>query len=310
MKKIYILLISVSFLAIGCDDPVNIPLKSVDPILNVDAWLTNTADTQKVTLTYSRPYFDNNLPSPVLGATVTVGETETGKVYSFTDEDGNGIYEWTPPSGGSFGKIGNSFGLQIELADGKIFQSLSKMDSVPGIDSITFEYNKKAVGFKEDWYYGEFWSRDLPGLGNTYWIKAFKNGKFMNKPEEINISYDAGGSAGSEIDGLVFIQPIRIAVNDFGEGSNDPSPYTFGDELRVEIHAVSQDAWFFLSRVIDETSRQPGFAQLFANPLANSPTNIVPQNDSDQVIGFFSVASVSSYQTIMSKENVVDRVPD
>ena len=310
MKKTYLYLLIAIVGLWACEDRVDIPLDDADPILTVDGWLTNTADTQTITLTYSRPYFDNGAPTPALAATVYVGELETNQIFEFTDSNNDGVYEWIPEAGETFGTIGNTYGLQIELADGSIFQSYSVMDSVPPIDSITFEYNKKEIGFSEDWYYAEFWARDLPGVGNTYWIKAFKNGKYFNKPEEINIAYDAGGSAGAEVDSLIFIFPVRAAINDFGEGTNDPSPYHFDDTLRVELHAISQDAWFFLYRVQDETSRQPGFAQLFANPLANSPTNIVPASKDQQVVGFFSVAAVSSMEVVMSEDNVIDRVPE
>lgn len=310
MKNLFLLALVTILALSACEDAVNIPLGETDPILNVDAWLTHTSDTQRITLSYTRPYFDNSAPAVALGATVIVAEVETQKPYLFEDTNNDGTYVWIPALGEKFGVIGNSYGLQVELKNGSVFQSFSAMDSVPNIDSITFEYNKKNPGFKEDWYYAEFWSRDLPETGDTYWIKTTKNGKLFDKPDQINIAYDAGGSAGAEVDNLIFIQPIRIAINDFGDDAQAASPYTFGDTLKVEIHSISEEAWFFLYRVIDETSPQPSFAQLFANPLANSPTNIVPSKSDDQVVGFFSVAAVSSLEVIMSEENTVDRVPE
>ena len=54
---------------------------------------------------------------------------------------------------------------------------------------------------------------DLPGLGNTYWIKATKNGTLLNKPRELNLAYDAAFAKGSNFDGYTFIQPIRNGIN-------------------------------------------------------------------------------------------------
>ncbi len=311
MKKILYLLIAVLIFN-ACDDAVDIPLADSDPYLNVDAWLTHTQDTQRIVLNYTRPYFNNQKPTPVLNATVVVSELQDDIVLNpmvFTDVDANGVYEWVPPVGTSFGAIGSTYVLAIEVL-GNTYTSFSTMPDVPVIDSITFEYNKKDAFIKDDWYYGEFWSRDLGGPGNTYWIKAFKNGDFLGTPEDISIAYDAGFSAGGEVDSLIFIQPIRTSINPFENDGEFVSPYTFGDTCRVELYAISNEAWFFLLRVADETVRNPGFAQLFANPLSNSPTNIYPTDETVPVVGFFSVASVSSLEVVMSDSTIVDLVPD
>lgn len=308
MKNLlYILLIaSITY---ACEDTVEIDLKEQDPFMNVDAWLTHTSDTQQVHLTFTRPYFDNGAPQPALNATVAVVELETEAIYSFTDTDNDGYYTRVPAANDSFGTIGNTYALLIEH-QGVTYESIARLHPVPPIDSITFEYNEKDAFFEEDWYYADFWARDIAGPGNTYWIKAYKNGEFLDKPEEINVAYDASFSPGGEVDGLVFIQPIRTAINRFeNDDAPAPSPYQEGDTLKVELHSISQEAWFFLSRVRDETVRNPGFAQLFANPLANSPTNLVASGD-NQVTGFFSVAAVSSLEVEMNDDNIVDRIPE
>ncbi len=311
MKKLFTL-IAIGFLIYSCDDVVDIPLEDADPILTVDAWLTNMSDTQRIVLTYSRPYFDNNRPKPFLGADVSIGVFDNTRIVdtlSFTDANSDGVYEWISPVGETFGEIGQSYLLNID-AQGNTYNAISTMFDVPPVDSITFEYNVKDAFITEDWYYGEFWARDLPGLGNTYWIKAYKNDTLLSAPEQMNLAYDAGFSQGGEIDSLVFIQPIRTDINPFENDAGQPSPYKIGDRLKVEIYSVTNEAWFFLTRVADETVRNPGFAQLFANPLANVPTNIVSSNEQIEVVGFFNVSAVSSLAVTMSEDNIVDRIPD
>ncbi|MFY0605662.1 MAG: DUF4249 domain-containing protein [Cyclobacteriaceae bacterium] len=311
MKKLLIPF-AIAISIYSCDDVVDIPLKDAEPIMTVDAWLNHTSDTQRIVLTYTRPYFDNTAPTPVLNAEVAIGVLDNNSLVDtlyFTDENADGVYEWIPPSGEKFGEIGQSYALQIE-ALGNTYNAFSTMNDVPPVDSITFEYNEKDAFITEDWYYGEFWSRDLDGLGDTYWIKAYKNDTLLSEPEQMNLAFDASFSFGYENDSLPFIQPIRTAVNPFDDAPDQPSPYEIGDRLKVEIYAITNEAWFFLTRVRDETVRNPGFAQLFANPLSNVPTNIISDDEEVEVVGFFSVASVSSLEVTMSEDNIVDRIPD
>lgn len=312
MKNLVIYCVVALFAFTSCEKEVELDLDTVEPFLVVDAWLTNQTGAQEIILTYTRPYFDNSAPKPALGAKVRVLEVETEKVYSFIDENENGIYKWNPPApDASFGQIGLSYVLQIEYS-GVNYGSFSKMNSAPTIDSITFEFTKKDSFIKQDYYIGEFWARDWPGVGDAYWIKAWKNDEFLNKADEINIAYDAGFSAGGEVDSLIFIQPIRAGISSFEEDKNGEfiPPFLPGDSAYVELHAITQEAWFFLARVMDETFRPGGFAELFANPLANVVTNIVPAEENVKVAGFFNVASVSSLAVEVNKETIRDKLPD
>ena len=42
-----------------------------------------------------------------------------------------------------------------------------------------------------------------------------------------------------------------------------------------------------------QTDRPGGFAELFATPLSNVVTNIIPSNENEEVVGFFNVSAVS-----------------
>ena len=171
------------------------------------------------------------------------------------------------------------------------------MKRVPPIDSIVWRF-EEGNDFFPDSYFGSFYARDPSGLGDTYWIKPFKNGNYLNKPSEISIAYDAGFSAGSAIDGIIFIQPIRDSVNPFDQDDNDNflSPYAPGDSLRVELHSISNAAHDYLTELQIQIDRPGGFGELFATPLSNVPSNIedVTQGEKKEILGFFNVASVSA----------------
>jgi hypothetical protein len=152
--------------------------------------------------------------------------------------------------------------------------------------------------FFPDAYFAEFWSRDFIGSGDTYWIKSFKNGIYLNEPAEINIAYDAGFSEGGNVDGLIFIPPIRDAINPFEQDEDDEfiSPFEDGDSVYVEIHSITNETFRFLNDVRIQTDRPGGFAELFAVPLSNVPTNIQYLGGDPQIVvaGFFNVAAVRS----------------
>jgi hypothetical protein len=172
------------------------------------------------------------------------------------------------------------------------------MNRVPEVDSISFRFEEGNEFFPDAYFAGVF-ARDFQGPGDTYWIKAWKNGEYLNLPGEINIAYDAGGSPGATVDGIPFIQPIRDGINPFDQDENDDflPPFEPGDSVYVEIHSLNYDSYIFLNEVAIQTNRPGGFAELFAQPLANVSTNIQVSNEmpnATKAIGFFTVSAVSS----------------
>jgi len=294
MKKTDILSLFLGALVLGgCEETIHPTLQSANPVLVVDAFITNKLQTQIVSLTYSQPYFQEQLPPGVSGATVSIKDNE-GNTYVFSESPTTaGSYEWTP-SGTGFGNVGNVYTLSIAV-NGQNLTAQAKMGRVPKVDSITFKQNGGS-GREKNFYRGQFWATDPVGPGDTYWIKAYKNGVFLDKPSEVNLAYDAGLSEGSDFDGVQFIQPIRNGINpDTTDVNNNPvSPYSPGDSVYVEINSLMLASFDFLTQVVTQTNRPGGFSELFATPLANVSTNIVNENSNGiVVVGFFNVASVS-----------------
>ncbi len=299
----FILLLFVGVLNLSCEDQINPTLEEAPPLMVVDAWINNKNETQIIKLSRSQSYFDNSVANPIIGATVTIEDSE-GLVYSFIEQE-EGSYQWDPIAGIPFGQVGLGYNLNIQTSDAT-YTSISAMNRVPLVDSITFRFEKKNF-ILPDSYWAEFWSRDLPGIGDTYWIKSYKNGQFLNNPDEINIAFDAGFSEGGNIDGLLFIPPIRDLINPFDQDEDDDflSPFSDGDEVVVEIFSINRDAFIFLNETALQINRPGGFGELFATPLSNVPTNITSSNPEETVVGFFNVSAVS----INSKVLNVNEVP-
>ena len=291
-----IIIFLTSSLFYSCEDTIHPDLEDADPILVVDAWLNNKLEAQEIKLTWTQPYLENELPTGVSGATVSV--SYDGGLVTF-DEDPNkpGTYRWVPTQVTEeevFGQIGRNYTLTVNL-NGETFKATSKINRTVSIDSVTFKFEETSPEFPKDSYTAEFWATEPAGSGDTYWIKGYKNGVLLNKPSEIIIAYDAAFSAGGNFDGVTFIPPIRsVNADEVDQDDKQLSPYQPGDSLYVEVYSTTLEAYTFLNEVIIQTDRPGGFAELFATPLANVSTNIVnlDPNGSD-VVGFFNVSAVS-----------------
>lgn len=302
MKKIFILLIAFAFFS--CE---NIIYPELEPSLEqyvVDAWLNDLPGSQKIFLSKSNNYFMSELPKLLSGAEVYLTD-EDGNRYDFEETEGG--YVWGDSSSTSFLQVGTSYQLNVSI-DGIRFSGTSEMNPVPPVDSITFKYQEKDFSTVEDYYLAEVVATDLAGVGNTYWIKAWKNEVYLNKASEINIAYDAGFSAGGNIDGQVFIQPIQELINPFdtdeaGEALIEP-PYSIGDTIYVEIHSISESAFYFLNEVKIQTVRSGGFGALFAQPFSNVSTNLINEdvNSAIHPVGFFNVSAISSLEQVLTSE--------
>ena len=291
IKNLALLIIS-TFALLSCEDVISPKLDDAQPILVIDAWLTNKPGSQKITITRSQPYFDNALPKGVSGANVEVKDSK-GNVYFFKPS-GSGEYTWIPTANETFGTIGERYQLTVTIGS-ETFVSETKMGRVPKVDSIQF-YREEANQFMDEMFLAEFWSIDPVETGDAYWIKTYKNGELLLKPADILTAYDAGFSKGGNFSGVTFIPPIRTGINPFDEDADEQikSPYVVGDSIYVEINAVSEAAFDFLNQVRIQTDRPGGFGELFSTPLANVSTNIKNTNpNGSPVLGFFNVGAVS-----------------
>ena len=298
MNNKYILVLALfTAIVFSCQDPIEVELGPTNGQVNVDAWLTNKSETQVIKLRRVSAYFDSS-PSPIItGATVKVFD-DLGNEFNFVESNQSGNYTWTPASGATIGEVGRQFFLDIDI-NGKQYVSSSTINRIMPIDSLVTKFLEEELGQPEG-YYAEVFARDFVGPGDTYWIKTFKNGAFLNKAREIRTVYDASFTAGGGVDGVTFISPIRQSVNrspdldDESEDNFDVAPWALGDSIRVEIHSINQAAFFFLEESL--TQMTLGDAALFAEPPANVPTNIFPvdaTDPADEAVGFFNVSAVS-----------------
>ncbi|MFC2124906.1 DUF4249 domain-containing protein [Bacteroidota bacterium] len=295
IKKLKILsLILIPVFLWSCEDEIFPALEEADPQIVIDAWINNNPEPQQIRITETLPYYDAVKAPEVEGAIVYIIDNENNTRYDF-NEKLKGFYEWEPSvTQPRIGSIGSSFDLYIEI-EGIIFTASTTLNRVPQIDSISFRFEPES--FLPEGYYAQFYANDFVGPGDTYWIKAYKNNKLLNKPNEINIAFDAGFTAGGQVDGIPFIQPIREGINPFDTDEDDAllPPYLPGDSVHVELYSITNEAFIYLNELKIQTDRPGGFAELFAVPLSNIPSNIRNENqEGSKPLGFFNVSAMSS----------------
>nr|MCU0449244.1 DUF4249 domain-containing protein [Bernardetiaceae bacterium] len=164
------------------------------------------------------------------------------------------------------------------------FTANTRLARTTTIDSITYELEQDEIG-QEDGYYAEAWATDLTGQRDFYWMRAYKNNRYLDKPNLINYVVDGirnYNPAFQTSDGFAFIPPVRDRITD------PEAPYQVGDSVRVELRSINQDTFEFLR----QTETQMTNSGLFARPPENVRTNIVSPNRNNAALGWFCVSSV------------------
>jgi len=285
-KFIYISGFLAMVVLFSCQDVIDLELPEGESQLVVSGWINNNLENQTIRITETLSYFDNNFTPGITGASVTVTH-EDGTDYEFADL-GNGDYVYDA-SASAIAAVGENLTLNIEV-NGKQLTAFSEMHRVPVIDSIVQE--DRESGFEKG-IFCNFFSRDIEGVGDTYWVKTYQNNEYLSEPLNLNIAFDAGFSSGSTVDNIIFIPPIRETMNPVLD-SLDQSPWNQGDLCRVEIHAMNNEAFFFMESVRDQLLNS--LNTIFAEPITNSPSNIVNLTDEEDVLGIFSAGAISTLE--------------
>ena len=271
----------------SCEDVISVEPEFAEDQMVVDAWIDNRNIPQEIKITRSQQYFDNSRPVGLDDASVSVARND-GEVFSFINQ-GDGRYIWSPQADEKLGDVGQTFTLQIDLGS-ESFTAQTTIQRVPTVDSITQEFRENEI-FLDDGIYLEFFARDPSGTGDAFWVKAFKNGDFLNNASQMNLVFDAGFDAGSQLDGIIFIPPIREFINELDEDDID-TPWNPGETCKVEIHSLSLDAFNFLEIARDQINN--GGNGIFSLPLANTRTNITNNSGGLEPLGLFNIAAVTS----------------
>lgn len=278
----------LAFSQIACEDIVEVDVEQKQKKLVVDAFIDNQLQTQTIRLTESIPFFD--LPGtepPVTTATVVLADTSTGKIFPFI-HDSMGYYRWNPNEmSGDTLTVGSSYALFI-IENGDTVVGITKLyPTADRIDSLrTVPTKGNGPPFIDTGRYCEIFAYDLPGIGNHYWLKTFRNDTLLSDINNLNIAQDMGNNSNGQ-DGDLFIYPVRFSqLNEFLR------PYVGGEKVRVEIHSISREAYYWFQLIVNESNN----GGLFATPPVNIMSNLfyINQNPKRGIAGFLNVAAVNA----------------
>lgn len=245
MNRLLLFLAAALALA-GCTDVVKLDVPPTRPLLAVDGQITDQARPAVVSLALTQPYFTQDTPPAVTGATLTLDD----------DQGRRDVLRETTPgryvgSGAVRGRVGGRYTLTI-TADGQTYRAETEIRRTPAIDSLQVEFKKGEFGF-DDGYYVLYNGPELPGVGDYYRFRVYANGVLRNKPDDLTVTSD------ELVDG-----------NYIGNVLLNRKPFQRGDRLRVELLAIPRDYYFFLNELLTQVTNEG----LFATSPANVRTNV------------------------------------
>ncbi|MGX5689633.1 DUF4249 domain-containing protein [Arcticibacter tournemirensis] len=267
-----LLLLIVSFLALSCQDVIDIEVAGGKPVLVVEGWLTNKREMQVVKLYYTRGISDSTGYQPLEGARVILSDNENHK--ELLKEQAPGRYSFTQIRA----ITGRTYTLSIDTKDG----SYEAVSTVPRLafnpDTVLYKYQDKSLIYKNAGYYPLICAQESEGKGDYAQIKLYKNGVYQNKSDDLNLFSD------EYADGY-YIKNLELNID---------SPYVRGDLIRAEVWSLNEQAYLFWRDIRSQLHN----AQIFAAPFINARSNIKKiKASSNDATGYFGTSVVKFKET-------------
>lgn len=248
----------------------------------VDGIITTDTAVHQIKLSYSKPYFSSNEIEMLTDAEVLIENDDTTILLT---ENAAGIYETSPDFYGAENAI-YTLRIRIDTDNDNIFdEEIIASDSMPSVhimDSIDVRYHEIWDGWEvlvyaldpptEDYYIFKVYKNDtLTSDSIAEW--AIQDDLFFNG------NYTNGASS-------QFLQ------------DEYPDEHTeIGDTVRFELSAITQDYFYFLFELLDETAW--GNDPMFSGPPANISTNAFSTTGNTQCAGYFSCAAIHRLSTVV-----------
>jgi len=172
----------VSFLFTACERKIDFDLGKGEPQVVVDAFSSNTRDTQFIYISKSVPYLDKGDPTGYDVDSIIVLDQTILKPYKF-NRIRKGTYAYIPNADTLI--TGHQFYLAV-FDKANTYVSSSKMGRVGTIDTVTYE-RESPNSTTNKAFNLEFKAKDPIGVGDLVWIKQYKNDTLTT---DFNVAYD------------------------------------------------------------------------------------------------------------------------
>jgi hypothetical protein len=168
----------------SCEQIIDVDLNTIEPKIVIEGWVTDQGSPLQVRITKTGNYTDTSSLPKVSGALVWV--QENGLISDTLEEVRPGVYRTAEPY---VGVVGNTYQIFVEY-EGNLFTGLDKMHEVFEIDSLTYKLDTTTAELPEDEYRYKvaLHFQEIPGLGNHYWYRYYKNNRAVQVDDFIVFS--------------------------------------------------------------------------------------------------------------------------
>jgi hypothetical protein len=281
MNKRFSIIFAVSLLAVSCTEKINIKLDSTYTRLVVDGHIKSDTMAYFINLTKTSDYF-SDAPAPrMVNATVSLSDGTNTFPLTETVPGQSGIYQTSSKFAGIIGK---DYTLHISLpeviAGTTDYTASCQLLGVTKLDSIQVIFNSSEG--KDGVWDVDIFAQDPPGKKNYYMLNLYRNNQLWSDTINKVAVFDNQFFEGKYITGA---QAFRINNSHLWE-----TLYP-GDNIMVELSAITQEYFNFISQVKEAGISIP----FFTGPPANITGNV-----SNQGIGFFAAYSSSYARTVVN----------
>lgn len=257
----------------ACEEVVEPSLISADPVLVIEANVSNIIRATRVKLTTTTA-FNNPNPNPkVSEAEVLVRQSTNGQTFRFEEVSPG---EYLPLSREFKGSPGVLYTLEVITGQGgdeETYTSISRMPFPIPVDSITYQYEEERAD-REAGYYLFYHYQDPLGR-NYHLVEVWRNNQKLSN-DRIEIRNDEN----------VRDKYLKLEI-----------PYTFSpsDTVRIKITSLPEDVFTYYEGINSLTE-------------LGSPSEAVPENPNNNIVsdafalGYFSASSSEEYTVILPEE--------
>ncbi|WP_025743481.1 DUF4249 domain-containing protein [Aquimarina pacifica] len=272
-SSIIILLLLVSCETVVTDD---ITLNGSAPRLIINGGIERNASTplaeQKIELTSTIGFLDDDVPTPVTDAQVSISDGVTD--FSFTHTQ-NGVYT----NADIPATLDTEYTITINW-NNETYVGSSLLTEVGGFDNVYSEFEEETL-FTDEGYFVKFDATDPVGVENYYYYRVYKNG-------EIFIVADPGNSLTLVESDQFFDGQQRIGVK-----PNEEVVFEIGDIAKIEQLSLTEEYYDFLVELFVQTGNQ-GLSFIGNPPPASIRSNVLNiDTPGNRILGHFYAVDVA-----------------
>lgn len=287
MKNIitYIFILLGLFVFVSCEDDIQLDVPEGPKRLVVEGSMTTSDGPQKVKLTQTYDYNDNeDAILFVSNATVNILDDQ-GNTYPLTYTN-EGIYE---TEASVKGVVGREYTLQVLTVEGQEYKSTAQeMKIVTPIDTLTNYHKEELVAgdFFELGYFAAIEFYENEGYGDYYRWKLYVNDSLQNGEENITVQSDEQLSDG-----------VQFTEDDFVFQGR---ALDIGDVVYVEQIAITSREYEFWEELLTQLRNDGGPFDTPPAPIRGNMFNV--NDDKEVVIGFFGTHNITKSNTMIVKD--------